>query len=187
MATTTTPLATLSDYLLRHGPCSDPGRTTQQLADAESLVRHEAGLTISKVTDDTIEVDGDRSRLLILPEFPVIGVTTVTVDEVDLVDGTDFEWTSWGGLDRLTGWWPCRPRSVEVTYDHGWDPCPAWVTALVCAMVQRATLPHLAAGVSSETTGSQAVSFVASAGGVSLWLIQDEVDRLKALRGATVV
>lgn len=179
-------LATLGDYRTRHGEPRDSQQTTALLADAESLVREATGLTISKVTDDVVTLDGNGTRRLYLPEIPVTGVSLVRLDGVDL-DPTEYSWWSSGALDHRHGcWWHHRPRLVEVTYTHGLDPVPGWITSLVCAMVQRALLPQVSAGVASETTGSQSVSFLAATGGVSLWLTEDEARRLRSLQGPLV-
>jgi len=103
-----------------------------------AAVRAEVGQTINVVEGDTVTVDGTGSWLVLLPEIEVRDVTAVAVHGADL-DESGFEWNAAGCLWRLGGArgllsgrarWPSRPRSIQVTYDHGWaPPSPQWDAA----------------------------------------------------------
>lgn len=176
-------LATVEDYIPRHGDPENPVQTHELLADASSLVRQVARIHISRVVDDEIVLDGDGTRRIFLPNIPVIDVASVEIDAVPL-DPDAYRWWRWGGLDRRDGRaWPSEPDSVVVVCTHGEDPTPEWIVNLVCAMVQRATRPAAESQVQQQTTGSQSIIYVSASGGVSLWLTQAEADRLEALRG----
>lgn len=180
------PLATIDDYTARHGAPEDDDKVEVLLADAESLVREVTGLTISLVEDDEVVVAGDGSGQVILPEYPVVDVTSVLVDGVPLATDT-FRWWDWGAIDRLSGGiFTYGPRTVTVTYTHGWDPVPSWITALVCGMVQRALPDHVTEGVRSETYDEHTVTFASPEGGAVLWLTGEEQRRLQGLRGPVV-
>jgi len=179
-------LATVNDYQARYDTTVDPARLQTLLDDASSFIRREAGLHISRVEHDTVTLDDTAilgGYLLVLPELPVVSVTSIVLDGVT-VDPDTYRVRRWGHVERA-GWWGC-PREVDVTYTHGWDPVPEWIVALVCSTVQRATRPTSVQGVQGVTTGSQYVQYATSVAGVNLWLTRDEAARLHALRGATV-
>ncbi|MDZ7732206.1 MAG: hypothetical protein U5R31_03060 [Acidimicrobiia bacterium] len=176
-------LATLPNYKLRHGDvaAADEPKVTQLLEDASSLVRKVARLHISEVSDDEIEVDGDGSRRLLLPEIPVTAVSAVSV-EGEALDADDYRWWAWGGLDRRDGdCWPVGPRTVTVTYTHGESPVPAWIVSIVCSMVFESLRPQVSTGEQAVTTGSQTVSYFTARS--NLYVPAPDEARLVALRG----
>jgi hypothetical protein len=171
-------LATIDDYVARHGS-GDLDRLPQLLEDASSFIRQEAGQTISLVEDDIVVLEGQCSRSLTLPQWPVVAVSSVEVD--DAVADTSTYRLDGGLLVRRLGHgvWPrCE---IEVTYDHGYAEIPAWIVSMVCSTVQRALRPTSALGIQQQTTGSQSVSYASSAAGVNLWLTRDEAARLRAI------
>lgn len=180
------PLATLADYTVRHGTPEDSDKVEALLADAESLVREVTGLTISLVEDDEVTLAGDESGQVVLPEYPVVSVASVLVDGATLATDT-YRWWEWGAIDRISGGrFTYGPRTITVTYTHGWDPVPSWIIALVCGMVQRALPAHVTEGVRSETYDEHTVTFASPEGGAVLWLTGEEQRRLHGLRGPVV-
>lgn len=179
------PLATIDDYMARHGTPDDPAQVATLIGDAESLVREVAGLTISLAEDVEVAVAGEGTGQILLPEFPVVAVESVAVDAVPLAT-TDYRWWEWGAIDRLYGAFELGPRRVTVVYTHGWDPVPSWITALVCGMVKRSLLDHVAEGIRSETYDEHTVTFASPEGGAVLWLTSEEQQRLRGLRGPVI-
>jgi len=177
-------LATLDDYAARHGVPSDVATTAQRLIDASSLVRLAARLHLSAVENDTITVDGDGTRTVFLPEFPVTAITSVTVDGEEL-DPSLYRWWSHGKLQRRHyQCWPNEPRALNVVYSHGFDPVAPWIVGLVCSMVQRAGQPWATQGIRAEALGDHQVSYqAATAGGAMVWITADEAEPLHAIRG----
>jgi hypothetical protein len=148
---------------------SDP-LVTAALRAASRRFRGAVGHHVSKVVGDTVTLDGDGTRVLLLPAVPVTAVTSVTVTGTALVAGTDFEWSDDGMLERLNGCgWPCRYRSVTVVYDHGWDPVPEDIQEAIIDQARSGyrVLP----GVQSIQAGGESVTFgaAASVGVTSQW------------------
>ncbi len=82
------------------------------------------GQPVSQVVNDTVTLDGTGTPVLVLPFFPVTAVGAVIADGVTLVFGDDFAWNDAGILTRVGGCWPARPRSVQVTFTHGYAVIP---------------------------------------------------------------
>lgn len=110
------------------------------LAAASAAFRSETGQHISLIQGDEAVLDSSGACVLLLPEIPVVGVSTVTVDG-DAID--DIEWSADG---MLRGRWPRRYRSVTVVYDHGFSPVPQDVQEAVAERVAAAfsTRPGIA-------------------------------------------
>lgn len=175
-------LASIADYELRHGAVAtaDEATVTQLLADASSLVREIARLTISQTTE-TIALDGDGTRRVFLPEMPITALSAVTVDGVALA-ATAYRWWRWGGLDRRDGdVWPCEPRIIGLTYTYGWDPVQDWIVNMVCSMVYESMRDQVISGEQSITTGSQTISYFSARS--NLFVPSADVARLEALKG----
>lgn len=100
---------------------------------ASSTIRTWCGWPISEEEDVTAVLDGTGGRTLWLPTLKLTAVSSVEVDADPLTVGTDFDWTSYGKLIR-SGRWPSTPRSVEVTYTHGYEVVPDAVKG-ACLMV----------------------------------------------------
>ena len=109
---------------------SDSGQLIIDMASA--IIRNYCRQTFDLIEDDEVELRGTRRRRLLLPERPVVSVSSVTVDG-DPVESfrkvRDGLWRTqgWGGEDRL----------VEVVYTHGFaENDPAWdVLTGVCLQV----------------------------------------------------
>lgn len=179
-------LATLPDYEVLYGAVADPAPIEARLAAASSLIQERAAKqTIALVLGDVATFEDDGSGLLQLPQLPVVQVTEVAIN------GAALDASRWrllpGGQVRLLGrrldscqrWGD--PDLITVTNDHGFDPIPAWIVERVCSMVHRAIRPEAMEGISQEATGSQSISYVATAAGANIWLTRAEVDDLRAL------
>lgn len=173
-------LATLGDYQARYPGPADPSQITALLAEASDLVREVSGQTITLVEDDTVTLDGTRSRYLWLPQAPIVSVASV------LIDGAAPPASTWridddrATLRRSRGltWWG---DEIEVTYTHGHQVVPAWIVGLVCSVVQRAVRPAAQLGVAQQTTGSQTVQYATNLAGMNLWFTTAELQRLHGL------
>lgn len=154
----TTP--TTSDYL------ADPAELADRLGVAETdpsmlsalrsatarfraAVRH----PVSLIENDTVLLDGDGSRSLVLPAAPVVSVSTVHVGDHEV---SDYRWSRAGLLRRDAGW-PDELGVVEVTYSHGHDPIPEEIADVVLNAAETAFTG--AQDVASMTVGGQQVTF----------------------------
>ncbi|MFN2537966.1 MAG: hypothetical protein ABR549_07400, partial [Mycobacteriales bacterium] len=124
------------------------------------------GQTLSAVAADTVTLDGIASvgqssyagygsasvggagaagysgygfvQTLQLPQKPVTAVTAVSVDDVALA-ATDYYWNTEGLLWRPYGFiWGFRPRSVVVTYNHGYLTIPSTIREVCLSAAARA-------------------------------------------------
>lgn len=104
-----------------------PSLAAAIIAGMTAEAQAHTGQTITRVDDDAVELFGVWGRVLPLPERPVVDVTSVTLDGVELVAGEGYELrrhdlhrlsfdvraassSSWLGPDKL----------VAVVYSHGW-------------------------------------------------------------------
>lgn len=132
---------------------ADAERAALLLETASGLfIGHADGQLIELVEGDEITLDGNGSRVLLLPQVPVVEVTSVVLDGEELVDGTDYRWSAKGILRRLTAAWPDQERVLEVTYSHGFDDIPWDVKSAVLSAAARAFTNPL--GHTSERIGS---------------------------------
>jgi hypothetical protein len=161
-------LATPRQYQWLHGQDEDPTALSvvRALEDASALFRSLASQTISLVENDAVELEGNRSTRLWLPERPVLAVTSVSIE-------TDFSTTSQGvtayritrrGLLKLRSgpWWGGLDSTIRVTYSHGYAEIPDDVVAVVCSMAARQLANPT--GATSQTLGPRSIAY-ASVGG----------------------
>lgn len=151
---------------VRHDP-ADP-KALRALEDASSLFRSLARQTITRVDDDAVELRGNWSRRLWVPERPLIDVTALTI-----TDDAALLWTiqpsslrisrrglirqaflgagSWGGT------WGGPDATVRITYSHGNDEIPDDVEATVISLAAR-RLQNIV-NAASQTISAYAVDF----------------------------
>jgi hypothetical protein len=143
----------LGNYLGGQDLTAQAAPAQQALDLAVSLVQNEAQQQIAQALGDvvTLSPTGPRplwptdplsptqptSRSLFLPEYPVTNVTNVVWQGTAMAAGT-FYWDATGELSRLDGGsWGNIPRSVVVTYDHGYATCPPALKAVVLQVAAR--------------------------------------------------
>lgn len=101
-------------------------KATMLIECATSIVQeHAGGQRIVQVLGDTAELLGDTGSWLDLPQLPVSGVTSVTLDGVAVAEGRTCGCWNRPGTSRLwrdKGWatTPGVPSTVNVVYDHGY-------------------------------------------------------------------
>jgi hypothetical protein len=118
-------IASLDDLTAVCGPISDEAKAQTALEEATAILQSLTGQQLVPVDDDRVLLNGDGASVLLLPELPVRAIDAVKVEGVAL-DPDDYEWATDGRL-RLTGVcavFPDRYQSVDVTYDHGFEPMP---------------------------------------------------------------
>lgn len=106
---------------------------------ASGVVRDYTQQTLDAVKDDTYTWLLRRYRngpsTLLLPEVPVTDVSSVVRDGETLVQHEDYEWDTAGLVVSLgsTSFY----STTVVTYDHGWDPIPEGLRAVLLAVGTR--------------------------------------------------
>lgn len=108
------------------------------LSGVSAAVQRHTGQIVEKVVDDTVVLQGNWSRELQLPQWPVVSVSAVKVNGAPVATGTWYLAAGklyrgylpvfngpddWGG-DLFLSSWLGPISTVEVTYTHGFDPIP---------------------------------------------------------------
>lgn len=138
------PLATVDEFAAYLGQTFDTAaqaRASRVLAAASARIRGWCRQTITLVEDETVTlriIDPDE---LVLPQRPVLSVSSVVVHGITLAD-----WTLRGDkLLRRYGWhyfpgpqiWP-DPRLATVTYSHGYADPPE-IVGTICMEIATMT------------------------------------------------
>jgi hypothetical protein len=136
------------------------GITSIDLADARAdlLLAGVSGLVLDYcnrpsfdvVTDEVVRLNGSGIPILLLPSFPVQGVTSVVENPDSLSGGTPhdlitptnyIDWSDDGVIERVDGaMFLRRRRWYEVTYSHGYAGVPDSVKLLVLKVSARAVV-----------------------------------------------
>lgn len=161
-------------------PATDP-KLLAALRAATRRFRGAVRHPVSKVVGDTVALDGTGQEVLQLPAAPVLAVQSVTVDGAAL-EGVRVRRSS-GVLLHPSGCWPDWSE-ITVTYDHGHDPVPEDVTEAV--IDQARAIYRLDPAIQQITTGTESVSFAATAavGITAQWQSAVEAHRLNRGDGA---
>lgn len=112
-------LAADSGGMLKAG---DP-RLVAACASASAAVRGYCRWHVAPVIEETITVDGSGGEVLQLPSMRVVDVIEVKVSGAP-VPADQFSWSAAGLLELHGKRFPKRYRSVEVTFQHGFDAAP---------------------------------------------------------------
>lgn len=189
------PLATIEDFVERYGlasPTPDAARIQTSLEIASATIRRGRRI-FTRVTDDTVRVNGPGGLSILLPSdrLPVVAIASVkNLDRVGVeytIDPADYDWSdngvihlNWGaGWDATRRWWTTRRGGVVVTYTHGYDPVPDDVAGVCLDMAKRlydaAASTTSGADVRSETLGDYTITYQSTGAGA---LLQSEVDIL---------
>jgi hypothetical protein len=129
------------------------------LEDSSALFRALARQTISEVEADEVELEGNWTRRLWLPERPVTAVSAlsiVTDDAVEALATTSYH-VSRRGLVKLSwgSYWGGDDATIHVTYSHGYAEVPEDVQAVVLAIAARqVTNPEGAASEGVSLAGA---------------------------------
>jgi hypothetical protein len=101
-------------------PSVDTSSANLALEDASQQIRDEVGWSISEEAGVVANLDGPGVPIIWLPTQRLTAVASVVEDGVTLTVLTNFDWTFSGQLIRVGPNWSCKPRSITVTYTHGW-------------------------------------------------------------------
>lgn len=138
-------------------PASDP-KLLAALTAATRRFRGAVGHEVDLVAADAVTLDGNGRESLLLPVWPTTSVSSVVLDGVTLVEGTDYSWSEAGVLRRLGCLvWPDRLRCLEVVYGHGWQPIPDDIQEAV--IDQARTMRTFMPGLKSKAVGGQSATF----------------------------
>src|SRR5690606_34368393 len=131
---------------------------TQLLEIATAVVQGETGQDLVAVEGDEAELLGTTESWLDLPQRPVTGITSVTVEGAAVTDFKPYGARLWRGC----GWsrYIYEPSTVVVVYDHGYaadDRKLALAKATVLMLA--ASAAGGPAGVTSESIDDYQVTY----------------------------
>jgi hypothetical protein len=162
----------------------DTYSATQALDVASKAIRDHCGWEITQQTGAVITLDGNCEGSLWLPSMLVTAVSSVVEDGTTLTVGTQFDWTSYGKLIRVGRAWTWKPRSVVVTYTHGYATAPDSVKGVCLAAAGRRYQNPEARR--SYTVGGVSESFAIPASGAVGFFYDTELTDLGPYRLAVV-
>lgn len=117
------------------------------LAAGES-VRRDAGWLIAPAATETVVLDGDGGRLLMLPTLhlhDVLEVRDVSGDTPVVL--TEWRKTRAGMIELTSGFWPRGFEVIEVDMVHGYDACPEDLLPALAFRAQQAKVNRASGGV----------------------------------------
>jgi hypothetical protein len=137
------------------------------VTEASATIRNYCKQYLELVDDDVYTFDVRPARWnLLLPELPVVEVTSVVEDGETLTVDDDYELGLYGQLWRVGRRWAAGTQIVTVTYTHGYAEIPDDVVAVCTRAAARAFQAGLKAadadgipGIASKSLGDFAVSF----------------------------
>jgi hypothetical protein len=163
----------------------DTATATLALNRASAKIRTFAGdWSISQEVGAVATLDGSGEQSLWLPSLLVTAVASVVEDGFSLTVVTGFDWTSYGKLIRTGRCWTSKPRSVVVTFTHGYVAVPDDVKDVCLAVAGR--LYRNPAGLRSKTVGGVSWTAAGAASEVGGDLTESEREALTPYRLATV-
>lgn len=149
-------LATVAQLEARLGHAVDAIRATALLEDASAVIRGYTGQHFSRVVGDVVTLPVTRG-LLVLPQRPADKPTAIANIDGVAIPASAWYWGGVGVVEFGSPSWvangPSRtgsPRTVMVTYSHGYPEIPGDVIAVACQMVGRVLDGSDTPGIMSE-------------------------------------
>jgi hypothetical protein len=132
--------------------------------NAGDVIRDRCGWHVAPVVTETLTVDSDGGRWLILPTRRLTAVTAIRdVTRQSPVTLEGWRWTATGTIERTGSWarWPKGLRAVEVDVTHGYPECPTALIEWAAELCRSATRGN---EVRTETVGGVSVGYAISVG-----------------------
>lgn len=150
-------LATVQQLEARLGQTVDAVRATALLEDASAVARGYTGQHFTRVLNDKATLRVDRGRV-VLPQRPAEKPSSISEVGGGVLPVSAWWWSGVGVVEFGSPAWLANgptvarfPRTVEVTYTHGYTEIPGDVVAVVCQMVGRVIVSEAAPGLMSES------------------------------------
>lgn len=152
----------LATFLQRDLSAADTATATMLIELASAAIQDYTGQTISAVANDVITIDPPIGSYLFLPQLPVTAVASVIVGGTALALGSStvdgYYWYGDTGVIRYGGYrgyaWGWAPKSVVVTYSHGYATIPDAVRAVTLEASAAMMGSGPAGGLQSESIGN---------------------------------
>lgn len=185
---TIVPAATFSAWTGGKVAADDP-RVPPLLEGATAAIRNYCRWHVAPVVADVdVVVDGPGGSVFHLPAtmrvLSVESLVWVYGDEsvtpagpLELVAGTDFDWSELGSVGRLGSRWPDRYRSLRVSFTHGYEPAdvPDLTQIIIQACAVALSSPM---GATQERAGQLGATWATTSPGVAGGLALLERDRV---------
>lgn len=158
-------------------PADKIAAVAEAIQEATVAIQNYCQQRIELVTDETITLDCSGGLWLLLPELPVVDVTSVVEDSVALVAGADedYQLGQHGVLHRVGAYWTEGVQIIEVVYSHGYAVIPEDVVAVCTRAAARRYQAGLRSaeaagvpGVAATSLGDYSVTFTTE--GAEGWL-----------------
>lgn len=167
------------------------------IAAAQGQYEREAGRPLEIPETEYVETyDPPPGSALWLRHFPIVAIDEITDDGTLLVEGTDYYFSTFGRIERVSGGylsrWNSRKRqTIVVTYSAGyddthflWDSINDDVAWMVAAAFQRGVAAAgesgALEGIEAESIGTYSLRYMASVGDPAQWIIMTEQQRANA-------
>lgn len=125
---------------------------------ALAAVRRYCGWHVAPEIIETLTLDGNGERRMLLPTRRVVDLERAEIDG----EPVELRWSEDGWITRPDGVFPDRERSVEVTIVHGFDSADD-VGQVVQSIIARARMSP-AGNIVSQSTGPFRVQYAAAGG-----------------------
>jgi len=135
-----------------------PDNAETMLAAISGAIRGYCGWSISREVVEEEEFDTWGTLLFNLPTLLLVSVELLTLEDVDLVENTDYMWSKRGSIRRMGClWWPFKYRCLVASYTHGYETVPPEIKALCVSVSKR--LDIATAGVLQKSVGGISLQF----------------------------
>lgn len=162
----------------------DTSSATLALDIASKAIRDHCGWEITQQANTVVTLDGVEGSTLWLPSQLVTAVASVVENGTTLTVVSQFDWTAYGKLIRVGRCWYCKPRSVVVTFTHGYATVPDSVKGVCLAVASRRYQNPEARR--SYTIGGVSESFAVPVSGAIGYFYDTELADLQSYRLAVV-
>ncbi len=139
---------------------------TRAITEASAAIQNYCRQRLEGVDDDEITLDCNGGTKIFLPELPVIEVSEVVEDGIELTEITDYKLGQHGILHRISVSWKAGIQIVTVTYSHGYATLPDDIVSICLRAAARSYQAGLraaemagVAGVQSKTLGDYQISY----------------------------
>lgn len=139
-------------------PVAGYDAATRAIDEATAAIQGYCRRTFDRVEDDEVTLDSIGGTKALLPELPVVSVSSVVEDDEELDEDDDWKLGRHGILHRIGTTWAVGIQIITVTYTHGYTTIPQTVQDVATRAAARA----YQAGVRAAEVG--AVPGVAAVG-----------------------
>lgn len=123
-----------------------------------TMIRNLASQRLDLVEDETILTNGEGTDVILLPELPIVSVSSVERDDVE-VDSDDYLVAGKSGrLVKKSGVWRSGKGNYSVTYTHGFSEIPSDLRVVTLQLAARIYDQGLA---KAEQVGNYQITYAA--------------------------